>query len=42
MTAVDVSAMGRSNVERATRLRKVTARQARHVQSKRMISADGV
>jgi len=42
MTAADVSAMGISNVECATRLRKVTARQAPHVQSKRMISADGV
>jgi hypothetical protein len=29
--------MGISNVECATRLRKVTARQAPHVQSKRMI-----
>jgi hypothetical protein len=37
MTAADVSAMGISNVECATRLRKATARQALHVQSKRMI-----
>jgi len=37
-----VSAMGTSNVECPTRLRKTTARQAPHVQSKRMISADGV
>ena len=34
MTAVDVSAIGRSNVERPTRLRKATARQAPDVQSK--------
>ena len=40
MTAVELSAIGRSNVERPTRLRKATARQAPHVQSKRMISAD--
>src|SRR5438045_7183108 len=31
MTAADVSAMGISNVEYATRLRKVTARHAGHV-----------
>ena len=37
MTAADVSAMGISNVECATRLRKARARQAPHVPSKRMI-----
>ena len=40
MTAVDVSAIGRSNVERPTRLRKATARQAPDVQSKRAVGAD--
>jgi len=40
MTAVDVSAIGRSNVERPTRLRKATARQAPDVQSKSATGAD--
>jgi hypothetical protein len=40
MTAVDVSAIGKSNVERPTRLRKATARQAPDVQSKSAIGAD--
>jgi len=40
MTAVDVSAMGRSNVERPTRLRKATARQAPDVQSKSAIGTN--
>jgi hypothetical protein len=38
MTAVDVSAIGKSNVERPTRLRKATARQAPDVQSKSAIA----
>jgi len=39
MTAVEVSAIRRSNVERPTRLRKPTARQAPDVQSKSAIGA---